>query len=71
MIQIAKRYPEGNVLVTAHALVITFGVKYLLGKDLNTIRREGLVANTSITVLETNDQATFELQKWNDTTHLK
>ena len=69
--QIAKRYPKGNVLVTAHALVITFGVKYLLGKDLNTIRREGLVANTSVTVLEVKDKATFELLKWNDTTHLK
>ncbi|MDE6375726.1 MAG: histidine phosphatase family protein [Ligilactobacillus sp.] len=69
--QIAKRYPTGNVLVTAHALVITFGVKHLLGKDLNTIRREGLVANTSVTVLEAKDHLVFELLKWNDTTHLK
>lgn len=69
---IATKYPDANILLTAHALVITFAVKHLLGKELNEIREEGLVANTSVTVLELepdlNGEAT--LKRWNDTTHL-
>ncbi|KRL87230.1 histidine phosphatase family protein [Ligilactobacillus apodemi] len=68
--KIVSTYPNDNILLTAHALVITFAVKHLLGKDYRTIREEGLVANTSITVLETPDFKEFSLVKWNETKHL-
>ena len=61
---------EENVLVAAHALVISFAVKSLLGKSFEEIRAAGLVANTSVTVLETNDFNEFKLLDWNNTNFL-
>ena len=61
---------EENVLVAAHALVISFAVKSLLGKSFEEIRAAGLVANTSVTVLETNDFDEFKLLDWNNTNFL-
>lgn len=61
---------KDNVLVAAHALVITFATKSLLGEKFEEIRQAGLVANTSVTVLETNDFDTFSLIDWNNTDFL-
>lgn len=69
--KIFQAHPTDDVLVAAHALVISIGVKSLLVTDFNTIRKEGLVANTSITVLETDDFKDFELKTWNYTKHLE
>lgn len=57
-------------LVAAHALVISFAVKSLLGKSFEEIRAAGLVANTSVTVLKTNDFNEFKLLDWNNTNFL-
>ena len=49
----------------------TFLVKTLLGENLNKIRAEGLVDNTSLCILKTNDFADFKLKMWNNTDYLK
>lgn len=48
-----------------------FLVKTLLGENLNKIRAEGLVDNTSLCILKTNDFADFKLKMWNNTDYLK
>lgn len=58
---------DDNILIVAHSLIISFTVKTLLGVDLNEVRRQGLLDNTSVTVLETNDFCDFNLLVWNDT----
>lgn len=68
--KIFQIHPTDTILIAAHALVISVGVKSLLGRDFNAIREEGLVDNTSITILETNDFNEFELETWNYTGHL-
>lgn len=69
--KIYLEYPNGKVLVFAHALVNTFLVKTLLGERLVEIRKEGLVDNTSLCILKTNDFADFKLEMWNNTDYLK
>lgn len=68
---IFRQHPDGRVLVFAHALVNTFLVKSLLGEDFSTIRREGLVSNTSLCILNTNDFQKFQLEMWDNTDYLK
>ena len=58
-------------MIFAHALVNTFLVKTLLGENLNKIRTEGLVDNTSLCILKTNDFTDFKLKMWNNTDYLK
>lgn len=60
-----------NVLIVAHSLIISFTVKTLLGVELNQVRKQGLLDNTSVTVLETNDFVDFTLPVWNYTNFLK
>lgn len=62
---------DANVLIVAHSLIISFTVKTLLGVALNDVRKQGLLDNTSVTVLETNDFVNFKLLVWNDTFFLK
>lgn len=69
--KIHLEHPNGKVLIFAHALVNTFLVKTLLGENLNKIRAEGLVDNTSLCILKTNDFADFKLKMWNNTDYLK
>lgn len=61
---------DDNVLIAAHALVISFATKTLTGEKFNDIRREGLVDNTSVTILSTNDFSEFQLEEWNKTDFL-
>ncbi len=69
--KIHLEHPVGKVLIFAHALVNTFLVKTLLGENLNKIRAEGLVDNTSLCILKTNDFTDFKLEMWNNTDYLK
>lgn len=69
--KIHLEHPNGKVMIFAHALVNTFLVKTLLGENLNKIGAEGLVDNTSLCILKTNDFADFKLKMWNNTDYLK
>lgn len=69
--EIQARHPQGNVLIVAHAVVITFVVKSLLGIDVQDIQKEGLVTNTSVTKLSTSDFQAFSSDLWNETSFLK
>lgn len=63
--QVKSLPSEGNVLIVAHAITITTLVQMLLHNDVAKIRDRGLVANTSVTALNTNDFSEFALSFWN------
>ncbi|SEM87494.1 probable phosphoglycerate mutase [Ligilactobacillus sp. WC1T17] len=69
--QIYTSHPYGKVLLFAHALVNTFAIKGMLGLGFSEIRQQGLVANTSLSVIKTNDFNHFELEMWNNTDFLQ
>lgn len=71
------------ILVVSHGLVTTMTVKTLLGVPVAELRDpldyqgqrlktigNGIVANDSLTVVETLDNQHFTLKKWNDTSFL-
>ena len=68
---IYHRHPKGNVLVVAHAMVISYLLQIIRGLSVDEVRPAGLVANTSISVLETQNGQTYTVPVWNNTEFLK
>ncbi|TDG75104.1 hypothetical protein C5L31_000981 [Secundilactobacillus malefermentans] len=63
--------PTDNVLVVSHGAALNAEINALLGIPLANLRDRGGLANTSTTILETNDGGqNFILNKWNDTEYL-
>ncbi|MEW4354251.1 histidine phosphatase family protein [Streptococcus pneumoniae] len=66
-----KKEPAENLLFVGHGANLTASLKTLLGYDVALLRKQGGLANSSLTILETNDFETFQLLEWNNLEHLE
>ena len=64
-----KESPAENILIVGHGANLTASLRTLLGYKEAHLRKEGGLANASLTVLETDDFETFTLERWNDTSY--
>ena len=55
-----------RVLIVGHGANLTASLRTLLGYKEPLLRKDGGLANASLTVLETKDFETFTLERWND-----
>lgn len=69
--KIYERYPESNILVVSHGAALGAEIRHLMGIPLAHIRDKGGLANTSTTILKTNDGKKFDCLEWNKTDYLK
>lgn len=58
-----------HVLIVGHGANLTASIQTLLGYDVPLLRKDGDLANASVTVLETSDFENFNLIVWNDTSY--
>ena len=58
-----------RVLIVGHGANLTASLRTLLGYKEPLLRKDGGLANASLTVLETEDFETFTLERWNDTSY--
>ena len=64
-----KESPAENILIVGHGANLTASLRTLLGYKEAHLRKDGGLANASLTVLETNDFESFTLERWNDTSY--
>ena len=64
-----KGSPAERILIVGHGANLTASLRTLLGYKEAHLRKEGGLANASLTVLETDDFETFTLERWNDTSY--
>jgi len=64
-----EKYPDEDILFVGHSILIMCTVISLLGKGVEYYRSFSPLKNTSITVLNHEDDH-FTLEKWNGTDHL-
>ncbi|ALS36156.1 hypothetical protein IGJ55_000458 [Enterococcus sp. AZ170] len=68
--QISKKYPDGKVLIVAHGVLLITLINSLIGKEKSQWREGGPLANTSITILEKeNDLQNYTLKTFNDVSY--
>lgn len=68
---IVRNNPEDNVMVVSHGAALNAEINYLLGAKLADLRKRGGLANTSTTILDSQDGGrAFSLVKRNDTSYL-
>lgn len=67
---IAKHYPNENILIVSHGMALSFGINGLLKQPRMSIRERGGLSNTSTTILSTTDGQNFFVDDWNNTTYL-
>ncbi|CCI85408.1 hypothetical protein FC52_GL000375 [Lactobacillus pasteurii DSM 23907 = CRBIP 24.76] len=70
---LASKYPDKDdkVLAVSHGAALAAIMGGLLGYDLENLRKNGGLSNTSLTILETNDGGkTFKIDVWNKTDYL-
>lgn len=71
IIEIVRSNPQKNVMIVSHGAALNAEINHLLGTPLADLRKRGGLANTSTTILDSNDQGqSFSLVKWNDTSYL-
>ena len=58
-----------RILIVGHGANFTASLRTLLGYKEAHLRKEGGLANASLTVLETENFETFTLERWNDTSY--
>ena len=58
-----------RILIVGHGANLTASLRTLLGYKEAHLRKNGGLANASLTVLETKDFETFTLERWNDTSY--
>ena len=58
-----------NILIVGHGANLTASLRTLLGYKEAHLRKDGGLANASLTILETEDFETFILERWNDTSY--
>ncbi len=68
--EVFAAHPQGSILVVAHSVTISVVIGALLGDDFTTIKKRGLVDNTSVSVVATDDFEHFSLEEWNKTDFL-
>ena len=61
--------PFEHVMIVGHGANLTASIQTLLGYDVPLLRKDGGLANASVTVLETEDFKNFNLIVWNDTSY--
>ena len=67
------KYPskEDKILVVSHGAVLSAIMGALLGYDVKHVRQNGVIYNTSVTILASRpDGQYFDLVKWSDVTPL-
>ena len=64
-----KESPAEKILIVGHGANLTASLRTLLGYKEAHLRKDGGLANASLTVLETDDFETFTLERWNDTSY--
>ena len=64
-----KESPAERILIIGHGANLTASLRTLLGYKEAHLRKDGGLANASLTVLETDDFETFTLERWNDTSY--
>lgn len=64
-----KGSPTENILIVGHGANLTASLRTLLGYKEAHLRKDGGLANASLTILETDDFETFILERWNDTSY--
>ena len=64
-----KGSPAENILIFGHGANLTASLRTLLGYKEAHLRKDGGLANASLTILETHDFETFTLDTWNDTSY--
>ena len=64
-----KESPAERILIVGHGANLTASLRTLIGYKEAHLRKEGGLANASLTVLETDDFETFTLERWNDTSY--
>ncbi|GAD17436.1 histidine phosphatase family protein [Lentilactobacillus otakiensis] len=68
---IVKAYPDDNIMIVSHGAALNAEMNALLGVPLADLRKRGGLANTSTTILESNDGGqSYQLIDWNDTSYL-
>lgn len=68
---IVKAYPDDNIMIVSHGAALNAEMNSLLGVPLADLRKRGGLANTSTTILESNDDGqSYQLIDWNDTSYL-
>ena len=71
-IQFIKSLKESKaerIMIVGHGANLTASLRTLLGYKEAHLRKNGGLANASLTILETNDFETFTLERWNDTSY--
>ncbi|MDU2589138.1 MAG: histidine phosphatase family protein [Streptococcus sp.] len=58
-----------HVLIVGHGANLTASIRTLLGYDTPLLRKDGGLANASVTIVETEDFKNFNLLVWNDTSY--
>ena len=64
-----KESPAERILIVGHGANLTASLRTLLGYKEAHLRKDGGLANASLTVLETDDFEIFTLERWNDTSY--
>lgn len=59
-----------RILVVGHGANLTASIRTLLGYETGQLRKDGGLANASVTILETQDFQTFKLLTWNNLDYL-
>ncbi|WP_283678867.1 histidine phosphatase family protein [Lentilactobacillus sp. Marseille-Q4993] len=69
--EIVQANPDQNVLIVSHGAALNAEMNHLLGASLPDLKKRGGLANTSTTIIDSNEAGTvFSLVKWNDTEYL-
>ena len=71
-IQFIKSLKESkaeNILIVGHGANLTASLRTLLGYKEAHLRKDGGLANASLTILDTEDFESFTLLRWNDTSY--
>lgn len=58
-----------QLLLVGHGANLTASLRTLLGYDTSLLRKDGGLANASVTIVETEDFKNFNLLEWNDTSY--
>ena len=61
--------PFEHVMIVGHGANLTASIRTLLGYDTPLLRKNGGLANASVTIVETEDFKNFNLLEWNDTSY--
>ncbi|MDC4186949.1 histidine phosphatase family protein [Loigolactobacillus coryniformis] len=70
LLQIFQENLQGNVLIASHGVLLMTLLQRVLGVPLSEIRRHGVLDNTSVTQLSSNDGSYFIKAMWNETSFL-